>query len=553
MNKLFLSLVLASASYQSLCAQEVHVELYKTGFTKPVDIANAGDDRLFIVEQRGRIKIIDQTTVQTLATSFLDIQSRVYSVGNEQGLLGLTFHPNYAQNGYFYVNYTATGGGDTRISRFTRSATDPNLADPTSELIILTIDQPYSNHNAADIDFGPDGYLYISTGDGGSGGDPGNRAQDPTEMLGKILRIDVDNTDPGLNYAVPATNPFVGANPADTLHEIWALGLRNPWRCAFDALNNDFWIADVGQNAWEEINVEPQGNPGRHYGWRCYEASDSYDQSIGCSTPPYTMPIFEYPHSGPGSGLSVTGGFVYRGNDYPDLYGNYIFADYATGNWWTTVADGAGGYTTTLQDVRLVGNPNLKQTDIVTYGADNRGEMYAGDLARGKIYRVGGYCMANPAAVPTIELNPGSMVLSTPNDTATYYEWQLNQNPVAGANAQFFTPTVSGTYRLIIQDANGCTAISDTISVNITGIIAPVAIQSLQVSPNPVVGNLYGTIVCDNFENPILNVFNSVGQVVYNENLTSKTFNINTQDWASGLYTVQLRTAAGITIRKVIK
>ena len=277
MNKRFLVFVFAFFFAGLLAAQtKIALNVYAGGFTRPVDIVNAGDSRLFIVEQRGIIKIIDGNG-QVLSTPFLDIDARVGSQGNEQGLLGLAFHPDYANNGFFYVNYT-NNSGDTRIARFKVSADNPNVADPNSEKLLLPVDQPYSNHNAGDLTFGPDGYLYFGLGDGGSGGDPQNNGQTATAYLGKMLRIDVDNGDP---YAIPPTNPF-----KDTdfyLDEIWATGLRNPWRFSFDRLTGDLWIGDVGQDAWEEIDFQPASSTGgENYGWRCYEGNHVYSMSGSC-------------------------------------------------------------------------------------------------------------------------------------------------------------------------------------------------------------------------------------------------------------------------------
>lgn len=248
-------------------AQDLELDLFASGFNRPVNIKHAGDDRLFVVEQDGFIKIVNSDG-SVEPTNFLDIDDRVRSIGNEQGLLGLAFHPDFASNGYFFVNYT-DNSGDTVISRFSRIGVNPTIADPNSELIILTYTQPYSNHNGGELQFGPDGYLYISSGDGGSGGDPQNNAQNLNSLLGKLLRIDVNNSTASNPYEIPADNPFIG--DAAARDEIWAYGLRNPWKFSFDALTDDLWIADVGQNAREEINLVPSTDAGLNYGWRCYE------------------------------------------------------------------------------------------------------------------------------------------------------------------------------------------------------------------------------------------------------------------------------------------
>ncbi len=359
--------------------------------SSPVDIANAGDgtDRLFIVQRSGEIRVIDSGTL--LTTPFLDISNSITCCG-ERGLLGLVFHPDYVNNGFFYVNYTDTGG-DTNISRFTVDPNNDNLADPNSELIILEIDQPYSNHNAGDLNFGPnDGYLYIALGDGGDGGDPEDRSQNTDCLLGKVLRIDVDGggnpASPsqagGLcdftsttNYTIPSDNPFV--SDPNTLDEIWSIGWRNPWRFSFDPANGDMWLADVGQDLWEEVNYEAAGTGGLNYGWRCYEGNHVYNNS-GCGpASDYTMPVFEYDHSLTG-GFSITGGYVYRGTAFPNMVGHYIVADYVTENIWTLSPDGNGGFSAISHTVTGIDK-------ISTFGVDEAGEIYAANLD-GPLYLV---------------------------------------------------------------------------------------------------------------------------------------------------------------------
>jgi glucose/arabinose dehydrogenase len=352
-------------------SQDIELEAFASGFNRPVNIKHAGDDRLFVVEQDGVIKIVN-TDGSTESTNFLDIDSRVGSSGNEQGLLGLAFHPNYATNGYFFVNYT-NNSGDTVISRFSRISVNPAIADPNSELIILTYSQPYSNHNGGELQFGPDGYLYISSGDGGSGGDPQNNSQNTNSLLGKLLRIDVNNSSASNPYAIPSDNPFVG-NSASR-EEIWAYGLRNAWKFSFDSLNDDLWIADVGQNAREEINMVASTDAGLNYGWRCYEGNNTYNTS-GCpNSNTLTFPVSEYSHSG--GRCSITGGYVYRGSTYPNLEGLYFFGDvctqeigylrYENGNWNSTFEGFSGNW--------------------VAFGEDINGELYVSSLG-GSIFKI---------------------------------------------------------------------------------------------------------------------------------------------------------------------
>ncbi|MCH8508185.1 MAG: PQQ-dependent sugar dehydrogenase [Phycisphaerales bacterium] len=362
---------------------QLTTEIYLSGLTRPVFNTHAGDGsgRMFIVEQPGRIRLVDADgNLQT--TPFLDIVSSVtggVSGGDERGLLGLAFHPDYANNGLFYVNYTTTIAGVLRtvIDEFSVSSLNPNFADPSTGRRLMTINQPFTNHNGGWIGFGPDGYLYIAMGDGGSGNDPGNRASNLTVLLGKLLRIDVDNQDPGLEYAIPADNPFVdNANARD---EIWAYGLRNPWRTSFDRLTGDLWIADVGQNAREEVNFQPAGDPGgQHYGWRCREGTIPTPGISGCPTsnPLWVDPVHDYPHS---DGRSITGGYAYRGCELGEAYqGLYFFSDYVSGAVWYLDTDDNFSRTTLL-------TTNLR---VSSFGEDENGEIYIADLFTGNLHKL---------------------------------------------------------------------------------------------------------------------------------------------------------------------
>jgi len=307
-----------------------------TGLPKPIAFTHAGDpERAYIAQQRGHIRVLDLTTDTLLPDPYIDLTTVVSQTGAEQGLLGLAFHPDYADNGLFYVNYTTEATGDTVVAQFQVSA-DPDVADPDSFVQILTIEQPFGNHNGGWIGFGPDGYLYIATGDGGAGNDPGNRSQTIENMLlGKMLRIDVNDddfpSDPDKNYAIPATNPFVGITGDD---EIWAFGLRNHWRNSFDRETGDLWIADVGQNAIEEINFQSANSlGGENYGWRCMEGTQCTGLSgCTCNDSELVLPVHEYTHA---DGCSVTGGYVYRGAAIPSFRGTYFFSDYCTARIWT--------------------------------------------------------------------------------------------------------------------------------------------------------------------------------------------------------------------------
>lgn len=346
-------------------SQVIGRQSFATGFNNMVEVVHAGDSRLFVVEQDGIIKVLNPNGT-TLATPFLNISALVTN-GNEQGLLGLAFHPNYATNGYFYVNYTNTAG-NTVIARYSVSAGNANVANANSALIMKTITQPFGNHNGGTIKFGQDGYLYIGMGDGGSGGDPGNRAQNKNDLLGKMLRLDVDAAAP----YVPATNPYVGIDGAD---EIWAIGLRNPWKFSFDFEGGHIWIADVGQENVEELNRAPIATPALNYGWRCYEGNAAYN-TAGCAAQnTMTFPIAQYSSASGSGNCSVTGGYVYRGTQYPNFVGKYFFADYCSGRIGTITPDG----TLTLSPT-FSGNPT-------TFGVDIDNNLYMG-AQDGTLYKV---------------------------------------------------------------------------------------------------------------------------------------------------------------------
>ncbi len=384
------------------------------GFTQPVAITHAADgsSRIFVVQQSGQIRIISNGAV--LPTPFLDISARI-STGGERGLLGLAFAPGYAGNGRFYVNYTNTAGS-TVIARYTRNAANPDLADAGSEQIVITIAQPFANHNGGQLAFGQDGFLYIGMGDGGSGGDPGNRAQNPNDLLGKLLRLNVEGGTPA-TYTVPANNPFVGQ--AGFRPEIWALGLRNPWRFSFDRQTGDLYLADVGQNAWEEVNFQLATSPGgENYGWRLMEGNHCFNPSTNCPMAGLTIPVAEYSHS---LGCSVTGGYVYRGTVYPRMQGLYFYGDFCSGRIWSLSGLPGAFQNNLLLDTAI---------SISSFGEDEAGNLYVADYG-GAIY---------------------SLVDSAPPPTPT-------PTPVPISSFQFSNPTFEAT--------EGCA--SATITVTRTG------------------------------------------------------------------------------------
>ena len=354
----------------NLNSLNIALETVAEGLQSPLLVTNAGDGsgRLFVLEQIGRIRIISDGNL--ISEPFLDISSLVVS-GGEQGLLGLAFHPDFGDNRKFYVNYTDRNG-NTVVAEYTAHPSNPDRADPSSARPLLRIDQPFGNHNGGGIEFGPDGYLYIGTGDGGSGGDPMGNGQSLQTLLGKLLRIDVDASSGSRPYAVPDDNPFVGRSDAHA--EIWAYGLRNPWRFSFG--DDTLWIADVGQNALEEINRAPVDKDGLNYGWndmegdRCFESSD-------CDSSQLELPVAVYGHE---LGCSVTGGYVYRGDGFAKMQGAYLFADYCSGILFGIDADKSGNQ----EPVRLLESG----ARVSSFGLDERGELYLTDHGSGIVSRV---------------------------------------------------------------------------------------------------------------------------------------------------------------------
>jgi glucose/arabinose dehydrogenase len=386
-------------------------------FIRPVDLQHAADgmDRIFVVEQRGVISVFNNDSNSTEKSVFLDIENRVRDNGNEEGLLGLAFHPNYENNGYFYVDYTASNQRRTVISRFKVSTMNPDSAHADSEFVLLEINQPYSNHNGGQIAFGPDGYLYISMGDGGSSGDPLNNGQSLTTLLGSILRIDINSKQDTLNYTIPVDNPYVG-NSSGFREEIFASGLRNPWRFSFDAVTGTLWAGDVGQNIYEEIDIIESG---KNYGWRVMEGFHCYFPQTGCDTIGLTMPVWEYDH---GKGQSVTGGYVYRGNQIPELFGKYIYADYVSGKIWSISYDGVNP---AIND--LIVDTNLL---IASFGVDQNNEIYICSFD-GKIYN-----LSNPVS--------GRNSDDLQNFPQKYYLGQNYPNPFnSSTNITFFVKNKS--------------------------------------------------------------------------------------------------------------
>ncbi len=401
----------AVATPTALSSGQLTVVRVVGGLSSPIGVTHAGDGsgRLFVVQQGGRVRIVSGGRV---TGTFIDVDSRTTG-GGERGLLGLAFHPDFATNGYVYLYYT-TPGGDIRVSRYTADPTRTSASLSTEYHLITIEHSQFSNHNGGAIAFGPDGYLYVGTGDGGSSNDPGNNGQNKNTLLGKILRIDVNGTGAGIhgNYAIPAGNPFVGATPGAA--EVWAWGLRNPWRISFDRTTGDLYIGDVGQGRWEEVDRElATSSGGLNYGWRIMEGA--HCRVAGC-TPPANdvLPVAEYSHT---YGCSITGGYVYRGS-HRDLQGLYVYGDYCSGRLWTMNANGTGE--TIRRDTSL---------NITSFGESESGELYLTDIGGGALYRV---------IAPEFSDIAGSTFLD-------HIHWMFYEGITAGCGSGKFCPKASVT------------------------------------------------------------------------------------------------------------
>ncbi len=432
------ALILASIAPQCALGEPSFVlKPVATGLSAPLSVVSAGDGsgRLFIAQQDGLIRILDGQ--QLNSTPFLNISSLVSCCG-ERGLLGLAFHPQYPSNGFFYVNYTNTAG-DTVVARYIVSS-DPNIANPNSAQILITIDQPLRNHNGGQLQFGPDGFLYIGMGDGGGSGDPGDRAQNLGELLGKLLRVDVNGATP---YSIPPSNPFVLTPGARG--EIWAYGLRNPWRFSFDRLTGDLFIADVGQNQWEEVNFQPAASPGgQNYGWRKMEGNHCFNPTSNCNNGSLTVPVLEYDHS---IGCSVTGGYRYRGAKFAGMRGVYFFGDYCSGQIWGATDAGGDLASFAVSDTTL---------SITSFGEDESGELYVVD-GNGGIYQITleGLSLAPPTPGTANAVNTFYATGATPGATITFvYGTQSGTAPIPGC------PGVSGN---ILNPKIGATAAANVL------------------------------------------------------------------------------------------
>jgi glucose/arabinose dehydrogenase len=516
---------------------QIELQLHASGLNAPVGIVSDGDSRLFILEQRGLVRIIDQEG-NIMDPPFLDVSDVVSQSGFERGLLGLAFHPEFIENGYFYINYTREPDGATVVSRFSADSANQNIADRNSEMQLLTVEQPYANHNGGQLLFGPDGYLYIALGDGGSGGDPQNNGQDLTTMLGKILRVDV-NADNNAGYGIPPGNPFVDDTSA--LDEIWAYGLRNPWRNSFDRYTGDFWIADVGQGAREEINFQPAGSKGgENYGWRCYEGNLPYNTQ-GCNgNENMISPVFDYNHQGSGCTGSVTGGYVYRGAIFNGMFGVYLLADYCTGKLYTVTQNQEG----------FEGLPagNLAETEITSFGEDQYGEIYLAMQNAGEIYKVleTGDCLPvarikNEESIFEVE-SGGQVIISAFYNPVLEYQWYKDEEPIINESEPVLEVTEAGMYLVqVTNPENGCSNTSVPVEVRLaTSASALKLLNEVRIFPNPA----KEMIQVEGLPSPgktIITLFDVMGNMIYTESsVETGSHSISAGALSPGLYTLKI-------------
>ncbi len=544
-----------------------------TGLTNPVDIVNAGDgsNRIFIVEQGGTIKVYNQAL--GFLGNFLTVTG--IATGGELGLLSLAFHPNYNLNRYFFVYYNTTipgpnpGTADDRffvnVARYQTRADNMNEADPDTRQVIWFAEKPvgFTNHNGAKLNFGPDdGYLYFGTGDGGSGNDPNNLAQDKTSFMGKMLRINV-GTGLTANYTIPPDNPFISDPDPNVKDEIWALGLRNPWRWSFDRLTHDMWLADVGQGAREEVNFLPSPIAGgTNFGWRCYEGTMSTPGVPDCEPPNHLLPIFEYQHNNTTGGISITGGYVYRGAEYPTLYGYYVVGDYMTTasstNVWLIKPNGSGGWNI----IRRTASPSF----LVSFGEAEDGTLYAS--AGGAIHKV--FPSASGAVPVTLlsftvrpgnnynelqwktskEINVREFSIEFSKDGQNFSE--AGKLSPSGVNSNYvFRHTANNSqktfYRLKIIDNDNSFKYSPVIVANPGKSGNAFLISSIVTQGSPMTIQLHNPFTS-------LRIYSAQGQLVDRQNLGNKTgiIYLNTAGWKKGVHMITLEGAEGVVSRRFV-
>jgi len=532
---------------------------FATGLGPALEIVNAGDgsNRLFIAQRNGTIRVHDGTTL--LPTPFINLADTVLDNG-EQGLLSLAFHPDYETNRYFFVWYTDKEG-DLTLARYQTTAGDPNIADQNSEVVLLEIPKPgtpyFPNHNGGKIAFGTDGYLYVSIGDGGGSGDPFNNAQNGNLLLGKMLRLNVNNFSTPPYYTIPADNPYV-SDPT-VRDEIWAMGLRNPWRWSWDRLTNDMWIADVGQNAWEEINIRTAGNTGGvNYGWRCYEGTATFNTSGCLPASSYVSPIFTYPHNNTTGGFSVSGGYVYRGSTYPLLSGYYVCADYVSGNVWKIRPNGSGGWNV-FQQSGLPGS-------IAGFGESENGTLYAASLS-GTVYLVEANSSLPLRLIDITAQAKKDLVkinwTTSFEENISLFEIEYSYDGIQFSNAARVIPANNSSgssysfdhaintskklfYRLKTSEQNGQISYSKIVVVNGN------ANKGIIIQPTVITNQLLIIVASEPIES--VRLFNSIGKEVYSKTIGGRQGNISIQlpVLIPGTYIVHSRTLSGNQQQKII-
>ncbi len=456
----------------TLKAQKLAANPYVSGLTLPIDLKTCGDDRLFVAERAGKIRIINADGTLR-STPFLDITAKVSSYTNgEEGFLGFTFSPNYQTDGKFFVNYTANVVGQltTVVEQYKVDPVDPNVA-LTTAVRILSQAQPYSNHNGGNLMFGNDGYLYINLGDGGGTGDPQGNGQNKNTFLAKILRIDVSNSSVRQPYKTPVTNPFYGVSGVK--QEVWAYGVRNPWRSSFDRITGDLWIGDVGQGAVEEIDFQPaSATGGNNYGWNIMEGTACYNPSSGCNQSGITLPIYDYTHA---VGQAITGGYVYRSAQSKSLFGVYLFADYVA-KWIDGIKESNGALSGTVTHyitaAQASGNP-------VSFGQDNYGDLYILFNNDGTVYKLEdtSYLRRPKAYFTPIDQGVGSLLFQGLQGRNLTYQWLMNNTVIPGATSPDYTTSAAGIYTLVVTNSLGFSDTSDiytlgALPLNLTSFTA---------------------------------------------------------------------------------
>ena len=462
-------------------AQKLAAIPYVSGINAPIDIKNCGDDRLFVVERGGRIRIINADgTLRPVP--FLDITSKISSATEgEEGLLGLAFSPNYKTDGKFYVDYTGFISGQltTFIEEYKVSTADSNVANPSSALTLLTQSQPFTNHNGGNLMFGKDGYLYINLGDGGSGGDPYKNGQNKTTFLAKILRIDINTSSSAQPYVIPSTNPFYNDTTTGIKKEIWTYGVRNPFRCSIDKLTGDLLIADVGQNKVEEIDFQKANDPGgRNYGWNIVEGDSCYNPATGCNKAGITMPIYEYFHNG--GGAAIIGGYVCRSAQSKSLWGQYIFTDeilkFVDGfNLDNGVVSGNVNHFITA--AQATGNP-------VSFGEDKDGDQYIIFYGNGTVYKLQDTSyLRRPKAYFTAEdLGNNSFLLEGLQGKNLSYQWLKDSSIIQGATSPDYTTSDIGSYTLEVTNTLGFKDTADAFLLGTSLNLVSFAAQKIPAS-----------------------------------------------------------------------